>query len=226
MAVATESLTKRVAIDKTNTQTVATVAVAAFITVFSLVAIHAVWELNSYQARLTSAKEKAHRQLITNINNYGKLSLSYQSFISAQTNVIGGQANATGNNNGSNAQIILDALPPSYDYPALNSSIEKILNDRGLKISSISGTDDQLNQQNNTSSNNPQPVPMPFSFTVEGVNYSQVSQLVTALQQSIRPIVVDTIDLSGGSSDMTLTVSAHTYYQPGKTVSITNQVVK
>ena len=67
---------------------------------------------------------------------------------------------------------------------------------------------------------------MPFSFTVSNANYTSVSQLITKLQQSTRPIQIDSFDLTGGSSNMTLTVNAHTYYQPAKSVSITKKVIK
>jgi hypothetical protein len=46
------------------------------------------------------------------------------------------------------------------------------------------------------------------------------------LQNSIRPISIDTIDISGGQNNMTATISAHTYFQPIKTVGITKKVVK
>jgi hypothetical protein len=219
-------LTKRVAISKANAQMVGVVAFAAFITVFCLFAAHAVWSLNSYQARVTTAKQKAHQQLLKNIQAYGSLSSSYNSFVSTPNNVIGGLTSGSGDNDGSNAKIILDALPATYDFPALTASIEKILTDRGFNVSDITGTDDQVAQQTNGSSPNPQAVTIPFTFTVTNTNYAAVGQLMTALQQSIRPIQVDTIDLSGGASDMSLTISAHTYYQPSKSVSITEETIK
>ncbi|HEX4774346.1 MAG TPA: hypothetical protein VH234_02425 [Candidatus Saccharimonadales bacterium] len=217
--------TKRLAIDKAQAQTVVVVAVAAFVTVFCLVAAKAVFSQNQYQARVTSKKEAAHKQLLTNISAFNSLVTHYQAFDSAPTNVIGGNAGGTGDKDGPNSKIILDALPPTYDFPALTSSLEKILDDRGLKVSSIAGTDDQLNQQNNGSSPNPQPVSIPFTFTVNA-SYSSAQQLIQALQQSIRPIAIDTMTLSGGASNMAITVNAHTYYQPAKAVSITKQAVK
>jgi hypothetical protein len=222
----TEMITKRVAISKANAQMVGVVAAASFVTIFCLVAAHAVWGQNSYQARVTTAKDKAHQQLLKNIAAYDTLTRSYQAFVSTPTNVISGNSSGTGDNDGDNAKIILDALPPSYDFPALTSSIEKILTDRGFSITNISGTDDQLNQQNNSFSPNPQPVSMPFMFTVSNANYTSIGQLITTLQESIRPIQIDSIDLSGGQNSMTATINAHTYYQPGKSVNITKKAVK
>jgi hypothetical protein len=217
-------ITKRMAISKANAQMVAVVAVASFVTVFCLVASHAVLSQNSYQARVITAKDKANSQLKSNITAYNNLANSYEKFVSTPTNVIGGNPSGSGSKDGDNAKIILDALPSSYDFPALASSLEQLLS--GYKITSITGTDDQVNQQTNTTSVNPQPVSMPFTFSISNASYASVGQLITTLQQSIRPIQIDSIDLSGASSDMTMTVNAHTYYQPGKSVSITKQVVK
>ncbi|HTB48998.1 MAG TPA: hypothetical protein VK712_02855 [Verrucomicrobiae bacterium] len=218
--------TKRLAISKANAQVVIVVAVASFISVFCLVASQAVWSQTRYQARVTSKSELAHQKLQKNIKAFSSLVTSYKAFVSTPTNVIGGNPNGTGDKDGDNAKIILDALPSTYDFPALTSSLEKILTAGNFDVTSITGTDDQLNQQGNTSSPNPTPVPMPFTFSVDNASYISVAQLITTLQQSIRPIQIDSIDLSGGDSDMTLTVNAHTYYQPGKSLNIATQVVK
>lgn len=223
---ASEALTKRVAITKTQARMVVIVAVASFITIFCLVAAKTVFSQTRYQARVTSAEDKAHAQLQENISAFKSLSSSYNSFVSNSTNVIGGSSTGSGNNDGDNATIILHALPDTYDFPALTASIEKILTDRGFQISGISGTDDQLNQQSNTSSASPQPVSMPFSFSIDHASYSSVGQLMTALQESIRPIQVDSLSLSGGNSDMTVTVNAHTYYQPALNLTVTKKVIK
>jgi hypothetical protein len=218
--------TKRLAISKSNAQMVAVVAVASFVTIFCLVACKTVFSQNRYQSKVISAKEKAHKQLQANLKAYGSLSTSYKIFDTKNPNVLGGNINGTGDNDGPNSKLILDALPSTYDFPALTSSIEKILADRGLRVGSITGTDDQVNQQSNPSSPTPQPVAIPFSFTVEGANYAALSQLTDALQHSIRPIQIQTIDLSGGANDMKATYTAQTYYQPAKSLKIEKKVVK
>jgi hypothetical protein len=221
-----EISTKRLAIVRANAQMVGVVGAAAFVSIFCLVASKAVFSQNRYQARVTSAAEKAHQQLLQNIQAAGSLTNSFKTFDSQTTNIIGGSSTGTGNNDGDNAKIILDALPSSYDFPALTSTIEKILTDRNFTIGNITGTDDQVNQQNNTSSPNPQPVQMPFSFTVSNANYTAVQQLIDTLQASIRPIAIDSITMSGGVNDMSLTVDAHTYYQPAKSLTVTTKAVK
>lgn len=218
--------TKRLAVSKANAQVVIIVAVASFVTVFCLVASNAVFSQYRYQARVVTEKEKAHQQLKENIAAFNRLVTSYKGFDSANVNVIGGTKTGTGDNDGRNAKIILDALPSAYDFPALTSSLEKVLANSSLKVTSITGTDDQLNQQSNVSSPTPEPVTIPFSFSINNANYASIQQLITKLQQSIRPIQIDSIDLTGGVNDMSLTVNAHTYYQPAKSLNITKKVVK
>ena len=218
--------TKRLAISKANTQMVLVIAVAAFVTVFSLVASKTVLSQNAYQSRVVKAKETAHQQLTKNITAAKILVNSYHDFVSTDTNSIGGLTKGTGDKDGDNGKIVLDALPSSYDFPALASSLEKILTGQNLKVGSITGVDDQVNQEANISSPDPKEVPMPFSFTVTNANYASIQQLITTLESSIRPIQIDTIALSGASSSMEVTITAHTYYQPAKNLQITKEVVK
>jgi hypothetical protein len=226
MAVKQQDSTKRVAISKANAQMVSIVAVAAFVTIFCLVASKAILSQNQYQSRVIKAKDEAHKQLEANIKAFDDLTDSYKKFEKADPNAIGKSRGGTGDNDGSNSKIILDALPSSYDFPALTSSLEKVLADRNLKVTDITGIDDQLNQQENGASPKPEPVSMPFSFTISDTNYAAVNQLISALQLSIRPLQVDTLKLSGGANDMTLIIEGHTYYQPGKSLKITKKVVK
>ncbi len=218
--------TKKLAISKSNTQMVAVVALASFLSVFCLIASQTVWSQNHYQSHVIAKKEIANKNIKDNIKSFDALSSSYEAFNSEPVNKIGGSITGNGDNDGSNSKLILDALPSVYDFPGLTSSIEKILTDRQFKITSITGVDDQLKQQANLTSPTPKQVSMPFSFSVSNASYASVQQLITALQLSIRPIVIDSLSLSGGSTDMTLTVNAHTYYQPAKNLTITKQVVK
>ena len=218
--------TKRLAIGRASTQIVAIVGAAAFITIFCLVAGHAVWSQNAYQGRVIKATTEAHKQLVANAQSFTNLQAAYQAFNDTSTNALGGSSTGSGNNDGDNTKLILDALPSSYDFPALTSSVEKILNAGNFTISSITGTDDQVAQQSNSASPKPQPVSMPFSFTVTNASYGSIQQLVTVLQQSIRPIQIDSLTLSGETNNMQITVNAHTYYQPGKSLGITKKVIQ
>lgn len=221
-----QNSTKRLAISKANARIIAVVAGASVVSIFCLVGAKALWSHNAYQAKVNGAKEKAHHQLVANLQAADELTKSYQTFASQDTNVLGGNKTGTQDNDGDNSKIILDALPGSYDFPGLTSSIEKIMSDRHFQITTFTGIDDQINQQDNSSSNTPQPQPIPFSFTVDNANYVAVQQIVSTLQSSIRPIQIDSLKLTGGATDMKIAIDAHTYYQPQKSLNIKKQVVK
>jgi hypothetical protein len=226
MAKKLQLSTKRLAISKANTQIIGVVAAASFISIFCLVSARVVWSQTVYQSHVTSAEEQANKQFKANVQNFKQLNAAYKRFNNMPNNIIGGSSTGTGNNDGSNAAIVLDALPDTYDFPALASSLEKITTNQAFKIGSISGTDEELTEANNGSSTNPQPVAMPFSLSVTNASYTAVQGLINTLQLSIRPIQIDSLTLSGGSSDMQLTLNAHTYYQPAKNLGITKEVVK
>ena len=217
---------KQVAISKASAQMVIAAGIAGFVTVFCLVASQALYSQNVYLNKVMSKKNTADKQLKADLNASKSLAGSYRRFISEPVNAIGGSSIGSQPNDGDNGKIILDALPSSYDFPALTSSIEKILTDRSLKVTSITGLDDEVAQQAIASRPTPQPVAMNFSFVVAGANYSSVQDVVKALQSSIRPIQIDTIDISGGTSNMQLTVVAHTFYQPPKTLNIKMETVQ
>lgn len=218
---------KRGAIDKANAQTLGLVAAAAFISVFCLVSSQTIWASNIYLNKVASAKQKAYKQLQDNLKATASLSDSYQTFSSQDPNVIGGSPTGAGDHDGDNARLVLDALPSSYDFPALASTLEKILTNNNFKVTAISGTDDEVAQKTvSAASPTPSPIPITFSFGVGNANYTAVQDLITTLQYSIRPIQIDALDLTGGSDSMDLNITAHTYYQPPKAVNISQKAVK
>jgi len=150
---------------------------------------------------------------------------SYQAFVGTSQNVLGGNPTGTGNQDGDNARLVLDALPSKYDFPALATTLEKIITSQNLQIQSIGGTDDEVLQQGNQSSDTPQPSAMPFQFEVSG-QYSSLQSLVGIFEHSIRPFQVQTMEFSGDESNMTLSMSAQTFYQPEKNLNIKTEVVK
>ena len=217
--------TKRVLIDKANARIVVFVSVAAFILVFSLVATKTLVSQAAYQNRVISKKRAAVNQLKTDISATGQLKTAYQAFTGTTQNVLGGNPAGTGPKDGDNAKVVLDALPSSYDFPGLTTSLETLLGQQGVTIDSIAGTDDEVAQSGNQSSINPQPVQIPFTVVVEG-NYDGVQNVIKAFESSIRPIQLQQIQIAGGKDKLTLTITAQTYYQPAKSLNIKKEVVK
>lgn len=217
------SLTKRSLISKANQTMVTATSIAAFAVIFCLVAGNTLFSQMLYQNRVLSAKRTAHTRLQADLSARDSLVNSYKTFVSPSTNLIGGNSSGgTGPKDGDNAQLVLDALPSQYDFPALATTLEKILTADQLQILSITGTDDEIAQQNPSSA---APIPMPFQFEVSG-SYQSIQVMVDLFEHSIRPFQFLTVQLAGSSGSMTATVSAQTFYQPGVQLKITNKVVK
>ncbi len=217
---------KRALIDQANTTMVILTSVAAFIFVFCAIATKTLAGQAAYQNRVISGKKTAVAQLKTDISAVDSLKNSYAAFTGTTQNVLGGNTTGTGPQDGNNAKIVLDALPSSYDFPALTTSLEKLMLTQNVQIQSITGTDDEVAQSSNTSSATPTAVPIPFSFGVQG-DYPSVQGLIGTFEKSIRPIQVQAIDLTAGNNGvLTLSVTAQTYYQPAKSLNISKTVVK
>ena len=192
MAVATT--TKRTLIDKSNATIVAVTAVAAFLSVFSIVASKSLLSQEFYQSKVVSKQNAALSALKSDLSNGNQLVNAYQAFINTPTNKLGGNPSGTGPQDGNNGNLVLDALPDKYDYPALGTSLEKLITNENLTITGITGTDEQLSEQSNVNSPTPTPVPMPFQIEVQG-SYSQIQGLISEFESSIRPFQILTIEL-------------------------------
>lgn len=225
MATAKTPSTKKIQIDKANASMVAFLATAAFIAVFSLVASRALLGQRSYQSRLITEKKKALAQLKSNNQAATQLVDSYKAFVSAPNNIIGGSPTGSGDRDGDNAKIVLDALPSKYDFPALATSLEKLLASKNYKIESITGTDDEINQSAASEASAAAPVEIPFEVAVSG-NFDTAQGVLDIFQHSIRPIKITTLGFSGGDNTLKIQITGLTYYQPQKTVKIIQKVVK
>jgi hypothetical protein len=216
---------KRALIDKANARLVVYVSVAAFVLVFSLVATKTLVSQAAYQNKVIHAKRTAVAQLKADIAATSQLKTAYDAFNSTPQNVLGGSTTGTSPQDGTNSKIILDALPSSYDFPGLTTSLEALLGGQKVQISSIAGTDDEVAQSANQNSITPQPVPIPFTTFTTGT-YTDAQNVVMAYERSIRPMQIQTLDITGAKNELILSIAAQTYYQPAKSLNIKQQVVK
>ncbi len=199
-------------------------SVAAFLVVFSLVASKTLIGQIAYQNKAISQEKQAQTKLQADLSARTNLANAYQAFTNTPQNVLGGNPSGTGNQDGSNSKIILDALPSTYDFPALATTLEALIKSQNLQITSITGTDEELTIQSGQTAS-PTPVAMPFQISVSG-SYQSVQNLISIMQASIRPIQIQTVNLTGSESNMTAAISAQTFYQPEKAFSITQQEVQ
>jgi len=224
-------LTKRNLIDKADTRMLIFAGIAAFVFVFSAVSSKSLISQFSYQNRLNTAKQNALNQLKSDISAENSLVNSYQTFVSSPTNVIGGSSTTQSVNSGNNGQIVLDALPSKYDFPAMLTSVNNLLTTSGVKIDNITGTDNQVAQQPYQTSATPTPIPMVFQFTVEGT-YQNFQNLFATFQKSTRPFQFQTVNITANTNSttnqttLTLAATVQTFYQPEKIFNITSEVIQ
>jgi hypothetical protein len=224
---APDIIEKRLKINKSESRLGIIVAVAAVITVFCLVSAKTLFSQASYNKRVLDARRAALVQLKANKEAAGSLVNQYEIFQSGNTNIIGGK-NSTDANlqppDGDNARLVLNALPAKYDFPALISSITKILNNHSIKSQAITGTDESGTV---TSDPTNKPEVMKINVVVNGAsNYQTIKSLVADFERSTRPFDDTKVDIKGSDSDMTITLTMDTYFQPALTLNLTTKEIK
>lgn len=215
---------KRLQINKANMTVVIAVAITTFLFIFAIFAGKALLSQRAYQAKVISKQTVAKNTIQQNIKARDDLVAHYKDFVASPVNIIGGQSSGTGDRDGDNARIVLDALPSQYDFPALASSMEKLARDNGTSFSGLTGSDDEVNQQKKAKTTT-SPIEIPFELSVGG-NYASIQQLAKVLERSIRPIKVGKLSISGGDANLKMMISAKTYYQPASGVRVTTETVK
>jgi hypothetical protein len=209
---------KHIDIKKDNTMIFVAIGIAVFITIFGITSGRALIGQASYHQRVITEKQKSLEQAKANLNNAEDLEASYLSFAGEAINILGGDPEGEGLIAGSNPKIVLDALPGVYDYPALSSSIEKILLDNGYQIERIGGSEDESLSSGNGSttisasgSSGLTEIPYPISFTAD---VSGAQRLLGILERSIRPFYVENISFSGSDQNLSVDINMKTFYQP------------
>lgn len=214
---------KKIQIDKDMKLVVIWVAIASFITIFSLISGYSLYKIMNYQNQVISSNSSTLSVLKSDQNSLLSLASSYQKFNNQPVNIIGGSISSNNQNNGNNSKIILDALPSSLDYPALLSSVQSLLSTEGVTINSITGTGGP-SSVTSSNQNSSSPQPLTFSFSVSG-GYQNIQNVITTLQNSIRPMQFQSIDISGNQSSLSLSATVQTYYQPGIGFNVSKEIL-
>jgi hypothetical protein len=242
---------KHLQIDKDNNLMFIAVALAAVLVVFSLVSAKTLLGVSSYQHRVLKAKNTSIKKLKANVVAAEELKKQYDTFENQNPNVLGGiggldvaQAisaqggkaasitlggktlNLSGQD-GDNAKIVLDALPSSYDFPALISSVEKVANQDHIPLQGVGGTDQgssptAASAAPTTSASQYQNIS--FSVATQA-DYHTVQTLINDLERSIRPVDVTQFTITGSGNNLNVSVQANTYYQSPITLQIKNKEI-
>lgn len=221
---------KKLQINKAQSTIIIILASTVALSIFCLVSAKQLWSQAGFQRQVINAKRDAANALKADVMAAGQLTNRYNTIFnnpSSTRNVLSGKNTASTQAqppDGDNARIVLDALPTGYDFPALISSLTKILNDNHIINPGISGSD-QATTADDTPSAEPEPVPIQLTISGTG-NASSVKRLIRDLERSIRPFDITNLQLRGSDAVMSVSINLKTYYQPAKSLTIGTKVIK
>lgn len=201
------------------------VAAASVAVAVCIVMIQFLFQTWSYNNRVLAAKYKAADTLSKNINSSKSLQTSVNALVSNDA-----LASVKTNPSDPNAKSVLDALPGKFDPTAWATSLQQaILSRSGVTINSISVPSDQEVATTNgvaaSTEATATPHEMRFEITVAG-SYDKIRSMMLDFERTIRPVKITTATLTGDDAAMTATISGVTYYQPSKSATVKQEVVK
>lgn len=134
-------------------------------------------------------------------------------------------------------QVILDALPADANSLALGASLQtKLLAGidnlklTSLGVTPVAGIESIEGDAGDTSTTegatDSAATPVEFQFTVTSTNKDSLKEVLAKLQRSLRLIDIKTLSIAASESgELTLDVTARSYYVPAKTITLTKEVV-
>ena len=111
--------------------------------------------------------------------------------------------------------VVLDALPTEDDATALGSSIqEKVLAGSGVYLQSFDySSSDSATSGHTPVGASPEARAITFRFKISGT-YDSIKAALGNIEKTIRPIIVQSIEIDGTVSELSATITAMTYYVP------------
>jgi hypothetical protein len=203
--------------------------VATIITAFCLASSKVLLGQALYKGQVISARHKAIKQINTDISSANAMIKQYNEVFIGDNpvNAIGGKNDPdplAQPPNGDNGRLVLDALPSTYDFPAVLSTMSRVLSMDSIGSPSIGGTDQAVTTDSRPTED---PKPSSIDLTVNGTgSYTNTTSLIKDLERSIRPFDITHLTLGGNESSLTVGLNLSTYYQQAKTVNIVSKKVK
>lgn len=222
MAEAKTISSKRQKILKSSKMMFVWVAASSAVVAVCLVLCWYLYQHIAFRASVASAKESTASTLRANNEAVPELKENVRLL---ETNTA--LQNAKANPDDRTLQVILDALPADANSLALGSSVQdRLLRDvPNIEIESLTvqGEGEQVFASvDGTTAENA----IPFSLVVKSPDINSFRELLGRFERSIRVIDVDSVKLEGSEGNYRLTLQAHAYYSPEKTVSLGTKVVK
>lgn len=206
---------KRVKLEKANSQMFIAIAIASLVVAFCAVWLNIIWQEKRFQDVLIDERNQVLDQAEANLTNIEQLTTSFVNLENANDLIVGQGDEA-------NSTIILDALPPKYDFPAVASSIDDVARRSGVQLQTFTG--DDLIDEAIDSAIEPTPIEIPFRVVIEGSS-SATQEFLTNLERSIRPMRVTALNIGGTDDNLETVLEVVTYYQPSVNVDITTKTI-
>lgn len=209
--------TKHIQIKKAASTVFAAVAVASIVISFSIVFLNILWQTSQYNSRVHNAQERVRDTLKANLAAVDDLRASFSNL------EIGAPLVPKQPADKKNSEVVLDALPSKFDYPALVSAVSNLAEQTDVDLRTFQGND--LGEGAVQKTNKPTTIEIPIDIGVEG-SYESIKKFLKGIEDSIRPFKVVTVDIAGTDSQLRVNVSMVTYYQPAFDLELTTQEVQ
>ena len=130
-------------------------------------------------------------------------------------------------------QVVLDALPSDANSLALGASLQHRLlagveggyTLESLKVEPASGAAAPVDSTTVDASANASANEIRFSFSING-DQAALQSVLRNLERSIRTIVITSMNLETQGNALTLNVEGKAFYQPSRTLELTDKVIK
>jgi Tfp pilus assembly protein PilO len=214
-------LRKRQQIAKANKTMFLWVVGASVIISFCAVGVQFMFKQALFNGEVISAKSLANSTLQQNLENAGTLQNNVNALI--------GNSNLSSvrlNDDQSNLEVVLDALPARVDTAAFAASLQQtVLSPSGVFIDGLTVPSADVSFEEAPGELPAEPQERLFNVVIQG-NYNQVSNALKDIQKVIRPINVKNVSIQGSDKSLRVTLDGVTYYQPAKTVNIQMKTIK
>lgn len=130
-------------------------------------------------------------------------------------------------------QAVLDALPAEANSLALGASLQEHLVKgvsgltlETLTVDPVSSALTAGNVVTSTTSSTKPANTVTFKLTVSSTDVNKLKEMLTRFERSIRVIDIDSLSLERSDRNYTMTMQAHAYYEPAKSIELHDKVVK
>lgn len=136
------------------------------------------------------------------------------------------------NDNDQPLQVILDALPSDANSSALGASLQEILlkspniTIESLTVDPVSGVESNNDTTAAAETTNANAIGFTFTVTAPAGDANSLKKLLVRLERSIRAINVTQVSVEVQGSRMLMNATAEAYYEPAKSASLKEELVR